>query len=128
MMPYLKNKMKLTATNPETLKSVAGTVAALGMGLLAASCCLGPALFILFGLAFPFLGKISFLSKYHWVFIGLAIIALGYSFYRLYLYKPKIECDCGNSWSRIVTRVFFWIGVAVVGIAGGYPYFLGYFV
>lgn len=44
----------------ETMTSVGAMAAA----LLAATCCIGPVLFVLFGASFAFLGKLSFMEQF----------------------------------------------------------------
>ena len=67
----------------------AGTIVA---ALLATSCCIGPAVFIISGVSVGFLGNLSFLDAYSPYFIGVAVLLLGYSFYKLYI-RP-IQCSC----------------------------------
>ncbi len=84
----------------------AGTIMA---ALLAASCCIGPAVFIVFGVSVGFLGKLSFLDAYSPYFIGMAVLLLGYSFSKLY-FRP-VECACEEDFkARKVSRVIFWVG------------------
>jgi mercuric ion transport protein len=86
----------------------AGTIVA---AFLAASCCIGPAVFIVFGVSVGFLGKLAFLEAYSPWFIGTAALLLGYSFYKLY-FRP-VQCACEEDFrARRISRVIFWIGTA----------------
>lgn len=86
----------------------AGTIIA---ALLATSCCIGPAVFIISGVSVGFLGTLSFLDAYSPYFLGVAVLLLGYSFYRLYL-RP-VKCACEEDFrARRISRVIFWIGTA----------------
>lgn len=93
----------------EIITSVGVIVAA----LLAASCCIGPVIFVLFGASFAFLGKLSFMEAFRPYFLGLAILMAGYSFWKLYL--KKSECACpADIRIRKVSRWVFWVGFMVV--------------
>lgn len=84
-----------------------GTIIA---ALLAASCCIGPAVFVVFGVSVGFLGKLAFLDPYSPHLTGVAVLLLGYSFFRLYL-RP-VECKCQEDFrARRISRVIFWIGI-----------------
>jgi len=84
----------------------AGTIVA---ALLATSCCIGPAVFIISGVSVGFLGNLSFLDAYSPYFMGVAALLLGYSFYKLYL-RP-VQCSCEDDLrTRRTSRVIFWIG------------------
>lgn len=77
--------------------------------LLAASCCIGPAIFIIFGTSVGFLGKLSFLTPIQPYLLVTAFIMLGYSFWKLYLKKPSCVCK-ENISARKIARGIFWIG------------------
>jgi len=77
---------------------------------LAASCCIGPALFVLFGTSVGFLGKLSVLNKYRPYLLAAAFLMLGYSFWNLYIKKP--DCTCAEDFrNRRIARFIFWIGL-----------------
>ena len=44
---------------------------------LAASCCVGPAVFVVFGTSAGFFSKLSFLDKYRPYLLGAAFVMLG---------------------------------------------------
>jgi len=86
-----------------------------GMGtiiasLLASSCCIGPAVFIISGTSLSFLGSFSGLMPFKPYLIALAALMLGYSFWRLYLKKPGCVCS-ENRRVRIISRIIFWMGL-----------------
>ena len=80
---------------------------------LAASCCVGPAVFVLFGTSAGFLSKLSFLERYRPYLLGAAFLGLGYSFFNLYIRRPSCSCaeDIRN---RRIAKVIFWIGLVAV--------------
>lgn len=92
------------------------SVGAMAAALLAATCCIGPVLFVLFGASFAVLGKFSFMEQFRPYFLGIAGLMVGYSFWKLYLRKP--ECDCpADIRIRRISRWLFWVGLAVVLLA-----------
>jgi len=74
--------------NKENISSL-GTVLT---SLLATSCCIGPAIFVIFGTSIGVLLELTFLTVLRPYFIGAAFLMLGYSFWGLYLKKP--DCPC----------------------------------
>lgn len=63
------------------------------VSLLATSCCLGPAIFVVFGTSIGFLGNLSFMEPLRPYFLGAAFLMAGFSFWKLYVRK-RIECAC----------------------------------
>jgi hypothetical protein len=66
-----------------------GTILA---SFLAASCCIGPAIFVIFGTSASFMSSLTFLEPLRPYLLRAAILLLGYSFWRLYL--KKTDCSC----------------------------------
>jgi mercuric ion transport protein len=93
----------------ENISSI-GTVIA---SFLAASCCIGPAIFIIFGTSAGFMGNLSFMESLRPYLIGLAILLLGFSFWKLYL--KKADCTCKEDLrARKIARGIFWVGTAAL--------------
>ncbi|MGV7223793.1 MAG: mercuric transporter MerT family protein [Nitrospinales bacterium] len=59
-----------------------GTILA---SFLAASCCIGPAIFVIFGTSASFMSSFTFLEPLRPYLHGTAILLLGFSFWKLYL-------------------------------------------
>jgi len=78
--------------------------------LLAASCCIGPAVFVIFGTSAGFLGRLSFLAPAKPYLFAFASLMLAYSFVRLYLRGPGCACREGIR-SRRIARGIFWVGL-----------------
>jgi hypothetical protein len=77
---------------------------------LAASCCIGPAIFVIFGTSASFMSSLSFLEPLRPYLLGAAILLLGFSFWKLYLKKQ--DCNCEKDFrSRKVARGIFWVGI-----------------
>lgn len=97
-------------------KETATDIGAIMAALLAAACCIGPVLFIVFGASFAFLGELSFMEKFRPYFLGLAGLMVGYSFWKRYLKKPDCACPADIRIRRI-SRFIFWVGLAAVLLA-----------
>ena len=110
-------------------KETLATSGALGLSFLIASCCLGPALFLLFGVSVAALGALSVLEPYQPYFIGAGALALGFAGYQIF--RPvEVDAECGDdacaadSQSRQFTRRFFIVTVVFFTAATVYPYVL----
>lgn len=87
--------------------------------LLAASCCIGPAIFVVFGTSVGFLGRLSFLDPLRPYLLGIAFLTFAYSFWKLYLKRP--DCECVESLNaRKVARGIFWVGFAALVFAASF--------
>ena len=114
----------------EFLGSFIGSIAS----VLAASCCVVPTLFVVFGVSAGSLGFLSALEPYRWYFLAVAYVAVGYSLYSLYLKnwlkekilkKPAVECACEEpSWTRKLSKGITWTALVLLIIATFYPYVL----
>ena len=114
----------------EFLGSLVGTFAS----LLAASCCVVPTLFVVFGVSAGSLSFLSALEPYRWYFLAVAYIAVGYSLYKLYLKnwvkeklfkKPAIECACEEpGWTQKLSKGVTWFALVLLVFATFYPYVL----
>lgn len=92
-------------------------------GGLAATCCLGPALFTLLGIGG--IGLTSGITQYRTPLMALSVLFLGMGFYFAYR-KPK-ECDtgcqpqAGRKWNRIVV----WVAAVFLVVFSAVPYLMG---
>jgi mercuric ion transport protein len=76
---------------------------------LATSCCIGPAIFVIFGTSASFMSSLTFLEPLRPYLLGAAILLLGFSFWKLYLKKQ--DCNCEEDFrARKIARGIFWIG------------------
>jgi len=79
-------------------------------------CCVGPLVLLAFGISGAWIGSLTALEPYRPIFIGLAIIFLGFAFYRLYLARPvclpESDCACPRALKR--QRLGFWIVALIV--------------
>lgn len=110
-------------------KETLATGGALGLSVLVASCCVGPTLFLLFGVSVGALGVFSVLEPYQPIFIGTGLVALGFAGHRIFRESPAEEaCADGacapGSRNRRFTRRFFVVAVVFFAVAAAYPYLL----
>ncbi len=110
-------------------KETLATSGALGLSVLIASCCIGPTLFLLFGVSVGALGMFSVLEPYQPYFIGAGVLALGFAGHRIFR-SAELDTDCADgacapdSRSRRFMRRFFFVAVVFFAVAAAYPYVL----
>src|ERR1700730_8026861 len=100
---------------------------AVSAGLLASLCCIGPLMFVLFGVgAF---GAASYFDKARPFLMGGSILLLAVAFYWVYFKRQKVSCEPGEvcavkSVSR-ASRIGLWIASLLVLTFSALPYFAG---
>jgi mercuric ion transport protein len=94
-------------------KENTSSLLAIVMAFLATSCCIGPAIFLIFGTSIGFLGEFSFLSPLRPYFLGFAYIVLGLVFWKLFIKKPDCKCEADRK-KRRIARAIFAIGAVMV--------------
>ena len=82
-----------------------------------ASCCIGPAIFVIFGTSLSFLGWFTIFEPYQGYFMALAAVFLALSFWNLYLKKADCECEDRDTRINTVAKTIFWIGFMLFLIA-----------
>jgi mercuric ion transport protein len=107
-----------------------GALAAGGLAaILASTCCLGPLVLVALGVSGAWIGNLTVLEPYRPVFIGAALVALFFAGQRIL--RPATACKPGEVCAiprvRAVYKLNFWIVVALVLIALGFPYVLPLF-
>ena len=100
--------------------AAAGTLVAAG---LVAACCLGPTLFVVFGLSIASLGALGALEPYRWLFFsaGLACWAVAYR-QRRRATAACAEDTCGTPTSRRFSGLLLWASLGALLVAAVYPY------
>ena len=83
---------------------------------LAASCCIGPAIFVVFGASVGFMGKLTFFDTYRPYLLGAGFLMLGFSFWKLFLKKPDCTCEADIR-SRKIARGIWWVGFGALVFA-----------
>jgi mercuric ion transport protein len=107
-----------------------GALAAGGLAaILASTCCLGPLVLVALGVSGAWIGNLTLLEPYRPVFIGAALVALFFAGRRIF--RPAAACRpgevCAIPQVRAAYKLVFWIVVALVLIALGFPYVLPLF-
>lgn len=100
----------------------------LGLSVLIASCCLGPALFLLFGVSVGALGALSVFEPVRPYLIGVGGALLLYAGWRIHRPAPAgEEAECADeacasrSPARRLSRRLFWVASGTYVIAVAYP-------
>lgn len=97
-------------------------------GLAASICCIGPLVLVALGLGGAAAGLIAFFTPLRPVFIGLALLFLGFAAYRLF-YVPRV-CAPGKACADPRTlrnqRMLFFGGVIVVAALVAFPWYVDY--
>jgi mercuric ion transport protein len=96
-------------------------IGAILSSLLIASCCIGPAVFVIFGTSLSFLGWFSVFEPYQGYFMAIAAVLLSVSFWKLYLKKSDCDYDENDTRINFISKVIFWIGLAFFIIAISLP-------
>jgi mercuric ion transport protein len=119
--------MKSDPQNDSAGKSRNGGYGALLTGgfaaILASTCCLGPLVLITLGASGAWISNLTLLEPYRPLFIGAAVVALFFAYRRIW--RPATECAPGQvcalpSVNRRY-KLLFWIVVALVILALGFP-------
>lgn len=99
---------------------VAGGLAA----ILASTCCLGPLVLIALGFSGAWIGNLTVLEPYRPIFISAALVAMYFAWRRIF--RPMKDCRpgevCAIPQVRSTYKVSFWVVVALVLVALGFPY------
>lgn len=100
----------------------AGTLVAAG---LVAACCLGPTLFVLFGVSIAGLGALGALEPYRWLFLlaGLACWVVAYR-QRARSTAACVDETCGTPTTRWLSSLALWGSLAALVGAAVYPYLI----
>jgi len=101
--------------------SNAGTNWSLGAGLGAAvaasACCTIPPAMVSLGIGGAWIGSLTALAPYRWIFVTLAVGALAYAGYNEWRLSRQPECDCETAFSSTTRRSLLGVGgLAVLGL------------
>lgn len=105
-----------------SLLSVGGILAALG----AATCCVIPFALFIAGVSGAWIGNLTALKPYQPVFVGIAIMCLGFGFYSIYRKPKAADCAEGSYCARPSSgrnaKIGLWLATVLTVIALGFPY------
>jgi mercuric ion transport protein len=91
--------------------------------ILASTCCLGPLVLITLGVSGAWISNLTLLEPYRPIFIGAAVVALFFAHRRIW--RAPAACApgqvCALPQVNRSYKVLFWIVVALVIVALGFP-------
>ena len=91
--------------------------------ILASTCCLGPLVLITLGISGAWISNLTLLEPYRPLFIGAALVALFFAYRRIWW--PAAACEPGQVCALPPVnrsyKALFWIVVALVVLALGFP-------
>jgi len=102
-------------------KELVSSLGSLVPSFLLSTCCLGPTLYVFFGVSVGGLGVFAPLEPYRPFFMLAAVGPLGYAFYHLYIRPPQFDCVENGRSALKTSRFFFWAASFVLVIAALYP-------
>ncbi len=109
--------------------SNAGTNWSLGAGLGAAvaasACCTIPLALVSLGIGGAWIGSLTALAPYRWIFVTLALGALAYAGYNEWRLSRRPDCDCETAFSSTTRRSLLGVGALAVLALVVSPWLLG---
>lgn len=106
---------------PESAALAAGGIGA----LLAGACCVVPFVLVSIGLGGAWLANLQLLGPYRPLFIGVALVALGFAGKRIY--RPAGACEAGAVCAaprvRRGYKIGFWSVAALLVVMFAFPYY-----
>jgi mercuric transport protein len=101
------------STSKSTNKGINWSLgAALGAALLASACCTVPLALVSLGIGGVWISGLTALAPYRWIFVALAVSALGYAGVNEWRMSRRPDCDCETALSPAVRRSL--LGVAAL--------------
>ncbi|MFB6249324.1 MAG: mercuric transporter MerT family protein [Salinibacter sp.] len=99
--------------------SNSGTNWSLGVGLGAAvaasACCTIPLALVSLGVGGAWIGGLTALAPYRWIFVALAVAALAYAGYNEWQLSRQPDCDCETALSSATRRALLGLGALAIG-------------
>lgn len=118
----LASKTSQKRLDGASLLSVGGILAALG----AATCCVVPFALFIAGVSGAWIGNLTALKPYQPLFVGIAVVCLGFGFYSVYRKPEAADCAEGSYCARPSSgrnaKIGLWLAIVLTVIALGFPY------
>lgn len=125
MHSNLKGKKRVNEQSNGRGALFAGGLAA----ILASTCCLGPLVLVALGFSGAWIGNVTVLEPYRPIFLGVALVAMFFAYRRIF--RPAQDCKpgevCAIPQVRSTYKIIFWVVVALLLVALGFPYVLPLF-
>jgi mercuric ion transport protein len=99
--------------------------AGLGAAVAASACCTIPLALVSLGIGGAWIGSLTALAPYRWIFVTLALGALAYAGYNEWHLSRQPDCDCETAFSSTTRRSLLGAGALVVLALVVSPYLLG---
>ena len=91
----------------------------------ASACCIMPLALFSAGAGGAWIGNLTALAPYQWIFVTLTLALLAGGFYLVYR-RPKADCTgeeaCGSPRSRRIVKAALWSSTVLVAAAIAFPY------
>lgn len=94
-------------------------------GIGASLCCIAPLVLVMLGIGGAWIGNLTALEPYRPLFVGLTLIFLGMSFFKLYISQRTCEVGkpCASDKVTQRQRLIFWlVAIPVLGVVA-FPWF-----
>lgn len=88
--------------------------AAMAAAVAASACCTIPLVLVSLGIGGAWIGSLTALGPYRWIFVTLAIGSLGYVGYNEWHTSRQPDCDCETMFSSTTRRSLLGAGALVV--------------
>ena len=93
--------------------------------LAASSCCVLPLVLFSLGIGGAWLGNLTALAPYQWIFVTITLAFLAAGFYLVYR-RPAVACADGEACARPLPnrliKIALWVATALVAAAMMFPF------
>lgn len=86
----------------------------IGAAVAASACCTIPLALVSLGVGGAWIGGLTALAPYRWIFVSLAVGAIGYAGYNEWQLSRRPDCDCETMFSSTTRRVLLGTGALAV--------------
>lgn len=106
---------------PSTRGFVATVATAIIAAVASSLCCIGPLLYLVFGISAASLSGVEQLTWLHYPMLLLSVGLIALGFWRLYFSRRPL---CSGTFSRTKMLILYWLAVPLVLAFQLYPYVL----
>ena len=113
----------MKAPTPESASIAAGALSAIG----ASVCCVLPLALLAIGVGGAWIGQLRAFERFYPIFVGAAIAAFAFAFYRLYLKPAPCAPDdaCASPRTQRNQRIAFWASLVSAKLLVLSPFIYG---
>ncbi|MFB6098955.1 MAG: mercuric transporter MerT family protein [Salinibacter sp.] len=104
----------MSSQNPSNAGTNWSLTAALGAALGASACCTIPLALVSLGVGGAWIGSLTALAPYRWLFVVVAVGALGYAGYNEWRLYRQPDCDCETIFSSATRRSLLGVGALAI--------------